>query len=162
MGVLPTCSALRPQAFRRLTAAHQVRHATHITRHRRPYTFTQLVQLSDGSTYTMRTTSPLGLYRSTRDTRNTLTWQPSEKSLRNLEADEAGKLAAFRQRFGHSFDSTSAQQAQPKNADADAEKERAAKYQQEQHDAFAEMMAGYAAPDRAKGMADAKVTKKKK
>ncbi|PTB72436.1 hypothetical protein M440DRAFT_1303542, partial [Trichoderma longibrachiatum ATCC 18648] len=85
-----------------------VRHATFIPRPRRPYTFTQLVQLSDGSTYTARTTSPLPLYRAAKDTRNTLLWQPSEKSLRNVELDEAGKLAAFRERFGRVFDAPAA------------------------------------------------------
>lgn len=75
-----------------------------IRRPRRPYTFTQLIQLSDGSTFTARTTSPQALYRSTKDTRNHLLWQPSEKSLRNVELDEAGKLAAFRERYGRGFD----------------------------------------------------------
>ncbi|KAF4983438.1 hypothetical protein FZEAL_1167 [Fusarium zealandicum] len=85
----------------------QVRHATFIPRPRRPYTFTQLVTLSDGSAYTMRTTSPLPIYRATKDTRNTLLWQPSEKSLKNVELDEAGRLAAFRERFGRAYDSGS-------------------------------------------------------
>ncbi|KAI1422240.1 hypothetical protein F5Y12DRAFT_645348 [Xylaria sp. FL1777] len=80
------------------------RAATLIRRPRRPYSFTQLVQLSDGSTYTMRTASPLGLYRSTKDTRNHALWNPSEKSLQNVEVDEAGKLAAFRERFGRGWD----------------------------------------------------------
>jgi hypothetical protein len=31
-------------------------------------------------------------------------WQPTEKSLRNVELDEAGKLAAFRERYGRGFD----------------------------------------------------------
>lgn len=82
----------------------QVRHATEIARPKRPYTFTQVVQLSDGSTYTTRSTSPLPVYRSTKDTRNHLTWQPSEVSLRNIEVDEAGKLASFRGRFGTQYD----------------------------------------------------------
>ncbi|KAH8888813.1 hypothetical protein GQ53DRAFT_748717 [Thozetella sp. PMI_491] len=82
----------------------QVRHATYVMRSRRPYQFTQLVQLSDGSTYTMRTTSPASLLKSTKDTRNHVMWQPSEKSLRNVELDEAGKLAAFRERFGRGWD----------------------------------------------------------
>ncbi|KAL7795096.1 hypothetical protein V8C37DRAFT_56289 [Trichoderma ceciliae] len=97
----------------------QTRHATFIPRPRRPYTFTQLVQLSDGSTYTARTTSPLPLYRAAKDTRNTLLWQPSEKSLRNVELDEAGKLAAFRERFGRGFDA--ATQAAEAEAEAEAE-----------------------------------------
>ena len=82
----------------------QVRHATYVMRSRRPYQFTQLVQLSDGSTYTVRTTSPDSLLRSDKDTRNHMLWQPSDKSLRNVELDEAGKLAAFRSRFGRGWD----------------------------------------------------------
>ncbi|CAG9942370.1 unnamed protein product [Clonostachys rosea f. rosea IK726] len=97
-----TTTLLRPSS--RSCLQNQVRHATFIQRPRRPYTFTQLVQLSDGSSYIARTTSPQPLYVATKDTRNTLTWQPSEKSLRNVELDEAGKLAAFRGRFGTAFD----------------------------------------------------------
>ncbi|KAI5865254.1 hypothetical protein GGS23DRAFT_594795 [Durotheca rogersii] len=80
------------------------RAATMIRRPKRPYMFTQIVQQTDGATYTMRTTSPLALYRATKDTRNHVLWQPSDHSLRNVEADEAGKLAAFRGRFGRSWD----------------------------------------------------------
>ncbi|KAI1491400.1 hypothetical protein F5X96DRAFT_631488 [Biscogniauxia mediterranea] len=79
-----------------------------IRRPRRPYTFTQLVQLSDGSTYTARTTSPHAVYKSTKDTRNHVLWQPRERSLRNVEVDEAGKLAAFRGRFGTMWDAADA------------------------------------------------------
>lgn len=75
-----------------------------IRRPRRPYHFTQLVQLSDGSTYTCRTTSPHPLHKSTKDTRNHILWQPSDRSLQNVEHDEAGRLAAFRGRFGRGFD----------------------------------------------------------
>ncbi|KAF5006994.1 hypothetical protein FDECE_6642 [Fusarium decemcellulare] len=99
--VLSSTSASSPTRF----SLGQVRHATFIPRPRRPYTFTQLVTLSDGSSYTMRTTSPLPIYRAAKDTRNTLLWQPSEKSLKNVELDEAGKLAAFRERFGRAYDS---------------------------------------------------------
>jgi hypothetical protein len=66
--------------------------------------FTQLVTLSDGSTYTQRTTSPQPVYRSSKDTRNHFLWQPSLESLRNIEQDEAGRLRAFRNRFGRAFD----------------------------------------------------------
>ena len=89
-------------------AAHQVRHATFVRRNRRPYRFTQLVQLSDGSAYTVRTTSPAPLYRSTKDSLNHALWQPSNPNLRNVEVDEAGKLAAFRSRFGRGWDSADA------------------------------------------------------
>ncbi|TQS32757.1 hypothetical protein Golomagni_06920 [Golovinomyces magnicellulatus] len=112
----------------------QVRHATYVHRPRRPYTFTQLIQLSDGSTYTARTTSPQPLYRAAKDTRNTLLWQPSEKALRNVELDEAGKLAAFRGRFGRGFDAS----AQEEEGAAAAEATEAA------DDGFADLISGYA------------------
>lgn len=80
------------------------RHAHLIRRPKRPYTFTQLVTLSDGSAFTMRTTSPQPVYRSTRDTRNAPLWNPSSKELTNVEDDEAGRLAKFRERFGRGFD----------------------------------------------------------
>ena len=52
----------------------------------------------------MRTTSPLPVYRSTRDTRNAPLWNPSSKDLLNVESDEAGRLSGFRARFGRGFD----------------------------------------------------------
>lgn len=53
----------------------------------------------------MRTTSPVPVYRSTRDTRNAPLWNPSSKELLSVEDDEAGRLAGFRARFGTGFDS---------------------------------------------------------
>jgi hypothetical protein len=44
------------------------------------------------------------VYKSAKDSRNHILWQPSEKSLQNVELDEAGKLAAFRERYGRGFD----------------------------------------------------------
>ncbi|KAE8148299.1 hypothetical protein BDV25DRAFT_20004 [Aspergillus avenaceus] len=82
----------------------QCRHATLLRRPKRPYTFTQLITLSDGSAFTHRTTSPAPVYRSTRDTRNSLLWNPSSSKLLNVEEDEAGRLAAFRAKFGRSWD----------------------------------------------------------
>ena len=114
-------------------SAQQLRHATSIARPRRPYTFTQLVQHSDGSTYTRRTTSPNPLYRAAKDTRNNILWQPSERSLRNVELDEAGRLAAFRNRFGRGYDA----------AEAEGE-EGAADQQAQQEDDFADLMSEYA------------------
>jgi len=35
---------------------------------------------------------------------NTATWNPSSQSLLNAEDDEAGKLAAFRAKFGRGWD----------------------------------------------------------
>jgi len=82
----------------------QVRHATLLRRPKRPYTFTQLITLSDGSAFTLRTTNPTPVYKSTKDTRNTPLWNPSSQKLMNVEEDEAGKLAAFRAKFGRGWD----------------------------------------------------------
>ncbi|QSZ30610.1 hypothetical protein DSL72_000167 [Monilinia vaccinii-corymbosi] len=103
-----TTSSLPPKTTTPLpitsTASHQIRHATLLKRPLRPYTFTQLVTLSDGSAYLTRTTSPAPIYRSTKDTRNHPLWQPSLDSLKNVENDEAGRLSAFRERFGRGWD----------------------------------------------------------
>src|SRR6266480_6753264 len=82
----------------------QVRHATLLRRPRRPYTFTQLLTLSDGSTILHRTTSPVPVYRSQKDSRNNPMWNPTSKALRNAEDDESGRLRAFRERFGRGWD----------------------------------------------------------
>ncbi|KAI9707470.1 MAG: hypothetical protein M1836_000431 [Candelina mexicana] len=84
--------------------AQQARHASLLRRPKRPYTFTQLITLSDGSTFTHRTTSPAPVYRCTKDTRNHPLWNPSSQKLLNVEEDEAGKLKAFRQKFGRGWD----------------------------------------------------------
>lgn len=94
----PTLTAARPLSTTPALSARLIR------RPRRPYTFTQLVQLSDGSTYTCRTTSPHPMHKSTKDTRNHVLWQPTDRSLQNVELDEAGRLAAFRGRYGRGFD----------------------------------------------------------
>lgn len=86
----------------------QVRHATLLRRPKRPYTFTQLVTLSDGSTFLHRTTSPAPVYKSTKDQRNTPLWNPSSQKLLNVEEDEAGKLRAFRAKFGRGWDAETA------------------------------------------------------
>ncbi|KAH8697752.1 hypothetical protein BGW36DRAFT_359529 [Talaromyces proteolyticus] len=113
---------------------NQCRHATLLRRPKRPYTFTQLITLSDGSTYLHRTTSPIPVYRSTRDTRNSLLWNPTSKKLVNMEEDEAGRLAAFRARFGRSYDANSgnvedesAAVAKGDKSQTQAEKDAAAK-----------------------------------
>ncbi|KAL9103563.1 MAG: hypothetical protein Q9163_001401 [Psora crenata] len=98
---------------------YQSRNATLLRRPKRPYTFTQLVTLSDGSTYTQRTTSPAPIYRSTKDTRNTPLWNPSSQKLLNVEADEAGKLRAFREKFGRGWDAS--RQGQPEGVAEEGE-----------------------------------------
>lgn len=98
------------QSLRRTSLSHishasqQIRHASLLRRPKRPYTFTQLVTLSDGSTFTQRTTSPIPVYRSTKDVRNSPLWNPSSQKLLNIEEDEAGRLKRFRGRFGRGWD----------------------------------------------------------
>ncbi|KAH9879947.1 hypothetical protein J1614_001971, partial [Plenodomus biglobosus] len=107
---IPSLSALRalrasihPQPIT-TTSSQQIRHATLLRRPKRPYTFTQLITLSDGSSFTLRTTNPTPVYKSTKDIRNTPLWNPSSQKLLNVEEDEAGKLAAFRAKFGRGWD----------------------------------------------------------
>lgn len=106
--VVPTSTLRRvtrlPSGSIRASSCQQIRHASLLKRPHRPYTFTQLIALSDGSTYTVRTTSPAAVYRSTQDSRNHPIWQPSLDSLKNVEKDEAGRLRAFRERFGRGWD----------------------------------------------------------
>ncbi|KKK12551.1 hypothetical protein P175DRAFT_0465477 [Aspergillus ochraceoroseus IBT 24754] len=116
-----TLSTSTPTTF----ICSQCRHATLLRRPKRPYTFTQLITLSDGSTFTHRTTSPLPVYRSTRDTRNSLLWNPSSSKLLNVEEDEAGRLAAFRARFGRSWDSNAPVEGGEGTTATQTEKERA-------------------------------------
>ncbi|KAF7592177.1 hypothetical protein BBP40_000518 [Aspergillus hancockii] len=104
----------------------QCRHATLLRRPKRPYTFTQLITLSDGSTFTHRTTSPAPVYRSTRDTRNSLLWNPSSSKLMNVEEDEAGRLAAFRAKFGRSWDANTPTEEELKNKAEQTSEEAAA------------------------------------
>ena len=98
--------SLRTKCARQLRSLtyQQIRHATLIRRPKRPYTFTQLVKLSDGSSFLQRTTSPEAVYTSTKDARNTIMWNPSSQRLLSIEEDEAGKLSRFRERFGRGWD----------------------------------------------------------
>ncbi len=60
--------------------------------------------------------SPAPTFTSTKDTRNHPLWQPSLSSLRNVEQDEAGRLRAFRTRFGRGWDLDSDISSDPKSA----------------------------------------------
>ncbi|CDM37916.1 hypothetical protein DTO013E5_7235 [Penicillium roqueforti] len=136
----------------------QCRHATLLRRPKRPYTFTQLITLSDGSTFTHRTTSPAPIYRSTRDTRNSILWNPSSSKLMNVEEDEAGRLAAFRARFGRSYDASAAPAAAAEEEvakdslaakdpalakRAEAEAKAAAKAEQEEEDNLLDLISAF-------------------
>ncbi|KAH7401464.1 hypothetical protein BKA66DRAFT_450591 [Pyrenochaeta sp. MPI-SDFR-AT-0127] len=96
--------ALRQSIHSQIRQTNQVRHATLLRRPKRPYTFTQLITLSDGSAFTLRTTNPQPVYKSAKDIRNAPLWNPSSQKLLNVEEDEAGKLAAFRSKFGRGWD----------------------------------------------------------
>ncbi|KXS99397.1 hypothetical protein AC578_8138 [Pseudocercospora eumusae] len=96
----PTCR----QCAKQLQSSQPVRHATLLKRPKRPYQFTQLITLSDGSTFTHRTTSPAPIYKSTKDTKNHAMWNPSSQKLLNVEEDEAGRLRKFRAKFGRGYD----------------------------------------------------------
>ncbi|CAK7207767.1 hypothetical protein SEUCBS139899_010580 [Sporothrix eucalyptigena] len=143
-----------------------------IQRPQRPYQFTQLVQLSDGSTFTVRTTNPHPLHRCSKDSRNHMMWQPSEKSLRNVEVDEAGRLAAFRSRFGRAWDSAADAESDGTNtAQAGVGKQASGSSTpsaSESSDALADLLSGYAAkeePTKRGGLSakeQAKKDKKKK
>lgn len=71
----------------------------------------QIVILSDGSAYKQLTTSPKGVIRSTKDVRNHPMWNPSIQKLMDVEEDDAGKLSAFRERYGRGFDNKEASAA---------------------------------------------------
>ncbi|KAI9334522.1 hypothetical protein DFJ73DRAFT_853001 [Zopfochytrium polystomum] len=58
-------------------------------------TFYQTVVHSDGSTFTLRTTTPRALQKLTKDARNHALWNP----LLSVVDDRAGELSKFRQRF---------------------------------------------------------------
>jgi hypothetical protein len=96
--------ALRQSIQPQIRQTTQVRHATLLKRPKRPYTFTQLITLSDGSSFTLRTTNPQPVYKSAKDIRNAPLWNPSSQKLLNVEEDEAGRLAAFRAKFGRGWD----------------------------------------------------------
>ncbi|KAL5114388.1 hypothetical protein ACEQ8H_007737 [Pleosporales sp. CAS-2024a] len=100
--------ALRQSIQPQVRQTTQVRHATLLKRPKRPYTFTQLITLSDGSSFTLRTTNPQPVYKSAKDIRNAPLWNPSSQKLLNVEEDEAGRLAAFRAKFGRGWDTEAA------------------------------------------------------
>ena len=53
-------------------------------------------------------------------------WNPSSAKLMNVEADEAGRLAAFRTRFGRGFDASSASKEVAMDKSAQAESDASA------------------------------------
>lgn len=97
---------------RLLTPLTPIRTATLLRRPKRPHQFDQMVILTDGSAFKQLTTSPRGVYRTTKDTRNHALWNESDAAVMGLEDDEAGKLKSFRNKYGHGFDALDAQDLQ--------------------------------------------------
>lgn len=95
---------LSTQFHLRLLPLSQNRGAKLLQRPKRPHLLDQIVILSDGSSYKQLTTSPKGVLRTSKDIRNHPLWNASDASLTGIEEDEAGKLRAFRARFGRGFD----------------------------------------------------------
>ncbi|GAB7337738.1 hypothetical protein MBLNU457_g3017t1 [Dothideomycetes sp. NU457] len=136
----------RPQ-FSKALQPQQVRHASLLRRPKRPYTFTQLVTLSDGSTFLQRTTSPAPVVRSTKDVRNSPMWNPSSQKLANIEEDEAGRLARFRERFGRGWDAeTTAAQEEIRDGEASSS-------QAKSHDSLLDLISQYGNESADKGTA---------
>ncbi|KAI8918560.1 hypothetical protein DFJ77DRAFT_417293, partial [Powellomyces hirtus] len=61
-----------------------------------PPLFHQTIVHSDGSTFTLRSTSPRALLKLTKDARNHALWNPAL----NVLDDQSGELAKFEKRFG--------------------------------------------------------------
>ncbi|KAK6536998.1 hypothetical protein TWF281_001202 [Arthrobotrys megalospora] len=96
----------------------QHRTATEIRRPDRRYQFEQIVILSDGSSYKQLTSSPQGVFRSNKDVRNHILWNPTSESLASVEEDEAGRLRKFREKFGTGFDAARAVAEEAGDSDA--------------------------------------------
>ncbi|KAI9891794.1 MAG: hypothetical protein M1814_002359 [Vezdaea aestivalis] len=123
-----------------------------IRRPHRPYQFTALVQHSDGSMSFTRTTSPQPLWKAVKDIRNHALWNPSNRRIANVEDDEAGKLRAFRTRFGRGWDAEATEdearlQAEEKEGNAAKDKEgQNHVHEQEATDSLMDLISpGYAA-----------------
>jgi ribosomal protein L31 len=65
----------------------------------RPRLFTQQIVLTNGATYTLRTTSPKPRIKLIKDTRNHPLWNPSQLS-QTLD-DDSGQLSKFIKKFGN-------------------------------------------------------------
>ncbi|KAI9305335.1 hypothetical protein BJ944DRAFT_265388 [Cunninghamella echinulata] len=75
------------------------RYASSQNTYAKPERFLQTVVLSNGATYTLRTTSPVrSQIRLTKDTRNHPLWNPA--MLKEGVTDESEQLTKFQKRFG--------------------------------------------------------------
>ncbi|KAB5588265.1 hypothetical protein CTheo_8291 [Ceratobasidium theobromae] len=65
-------------------------------------TYPQTVFLSDGSSFTHRTTAPRSVVRLTRDISNNPVWQPGIEARAGEEDDLSGRLGRYKRRFDDS------------------------------------------------------------
>ncbi|KAF8595186.1 hypothetical protein BDV93DRAFT_501441 [Ceratobasidium sp. AG-I] len=65
-------------------------------------TYPQTVFLSDGSSFTHRTTTPRSIVRLTRDITNNPVWQPGQEARAGEEEDLSGRLGRYKRRFEES------------------------------------------------------------
>lgn len=61
--------------------------------------YPQTVFLSDGSSFTHRTTTPRSIIRLTRDITNNPVWQPGQEARAGEEEDLSGRLGRYKRRF---------------------------------------------------------------
>lgn len=87
----------RLQSVARHTASF-ARSASTYSKTEKPERFYQTIVLSNGATYTIRSTSPRNLIRLAKDTRNHPLWNPA--MLKEGLNDESERLTKFQKRFG--------------------------------------------------------------
>ena len=94
------CSLQRSKSTSTSTSPYGKSHTKRLPSLPRPTValFPQLVVMSDGSTYTHRSTSPRSVVRLTRDVNNNPLWRPGSEGADQLD-DETGRLGRFRRRF---------------------------------------------------------------
>jgi ribosomal protein L31 len=63
----------------------------------RPHLFYQTIVQSDGSTLTIKTSSPRPILTMTKDTRNHPLWNPKNRAI----IDESAEITRFNQRYGN-------------------------------------------------------------
>ncbi|KAJ1980880.1 hypothetical protein H4R34_002293 [Dimargaris verticillata] len=86
-----------------------------------PEVFNQKVILTDGSSITIRTTSPRPQIKLNKDTRNNVLWNPE---LSNMVSDESGRIKQFSSKFSGIDSLDDLADFQSENAEAELESSR--------------------------------------
>lgn len=87
------------------------------------------------------------VYKSTKDTRNSPLWNPSSQKLLNVEQDEAGRLRAFRSKFGRGWDAEILQEGGEEGREDEGE---------ERDESLMDLISGFGQGGEGEGMAMAK------